>query len=437
MDAETKHDCNMWTEDFTERNKDFTKAMIDDRVMEKERLLREREMQALTVEPDSADKPASIVCTDKPDKPVCTDKPDKPVEPDSVDCIVCTDKPDKPPNKPLVPNLLNVQYYLNPVSHHLLQFDSTEFKNDLRNFIRRMSAFLEVMAMFQNKASRMATSQLILAAVADDRHILFKPTDDVRRLVLIIKAKFDEFIIREHMVELIPIYNKIFNDNLYDGELYKAETDADLCSYMTLSEDESRKLLEDYKHRLYTRKKVAKGNYKAKTFTKGEIVGAKDRDGHWWLSRIIDMFKYDDHTGYYVEFLGWGDKFNEFIVDKCRIAKFNPKKHILYRGTAKLEDADKDEDIANAEDAYNTYGDGPTGGRYRCGYQEDNTANNTENNTEAVEDIKDNTKSISEFKETIMSEIVARRLEKYKEKREKAQEKDLATRELVLPEENT
>ena len=62
-----------------------------------------------------------------------------------------------------------------------------------------------------------------------------------------------------------------------------------------------------------------------------EIVGAKDKENKWWMSRILDHVTCHGHTVYYVEFLGWGDHFNEFISDLHRLEKFNPRKHRYYR----------------------------------------------------------------------------------------------------------
>lgn len=66
-------------------------------------------------------------------------------------------------------------------------------------------------------------------------------------------------------------------------------------------------------------------------FTKNEIVGAKDKEGRWWMSQILDIIQYDHHNIYYVSFLGWGDRFNEFITNTSRIKKYNPRRHKYYR----------------------------------------------------------------------------------------------------------
>ena len=71
-----------------------------------------------------------------------------------------------------------------------------------------------------------------------------------------------------------------------------------------------------------------------KRFKVDEIIGARDLENNWWLSRIL--YIYDDPNypdlWYYVRYEGWGVIHNEWISSSSfRIQKFNPRKHILKR----------------------------------------------------------------------------------------------------------
>lgn len=71
-----------------------------------------------------------------------------------------------------------------------------------------------------------------------------------------------------------------------------------------------------------------------KIFKPDEIVGAKDKENNWWLSRILHVFSPPDNnnTWYYVRFEGWGPEYDEWINSKTfKVRPFNPKKHILKR----------------------------------------------------------------------------------------------------------
>jgi len=80
----------------------------------------------------------------------------------------------------------------------------------------------------------------------------------------------------------------------------------------------------------YPREEVEK---KERKFSVNEIIGARDKEGKWWLSRILSKFN-DPVSGiqwYYVHFHGWSHDHNEWIGDSHKIKKFNPRKHILKR----------------------------------------------------------------------------------------------------------
>lgn len=89
-------------------------------------------------------------------------------------------------------------------------------------------------------------------------------------------------------------------------------------------------------------------------FTTGEIVGAKDASGKWWMARILEVVKYSGGYAYYVEFCNWGPKFNLVITNPSDIRWYNPKKHRLFRGalTANIECDDISNDSNKATDEH-------------------------------------------------------------------------------------
>ena len=153
---------------------------------------------------------------------------------------------------------------------------------------------------------------------------ILKSNKNLSQFVLTMKYKFHEMIIDEKMIELVPIYNKMFNDNLYDRIVFNTPQEiVDEVDFKALVDEYNEKKTE-----YLLRKKYSRIGH---PFEEGEIVGAKNREGDWWMSRIIKIFNYLQHNIFYVEFLGWGEEFNEFIPDVCKIKKFNPIKHKYYR----------------------------------------------------------------------------------------------------------
>lgn len=71
-----------------------------------------------------------------------------------------------------------------------------------------------------------------------------------------------------------------------------------------------------------------------KRFKVDEIIGSRDLQNNWWLSRILYIHDDPNHPElwYYVRYEGWGVVHNEWISSASfRIQKFNPRKHILKR----------------------------------------------------------------------------------------------------------
>jgi hypothetical protein len=73
---------------------------------------------------------------------------------------------------------------------------------------------------------------------------------------------------------------------------------------------------------------------KLKPFKSGDIVGAKDKENNWWLSRVLYVYTTDDCPDYwyYIRFEGWGSKHDEWISsNRYRVQQYRPKKHFLKR----------------------------------------------------------------------------------------------------------
>ena len=71
---------------------------------------------------------------------------------------------------------------------------------------------------------------------------------------------------------------------------------------------------------------------KQDAFKVGQIVGAKDKENKWWLSRILHVYNDPQRDGfwYYVRFEGWGELHDEWIYSETyRVRRFNPRKHFL------------------------------------------------------------------------------------------------------------
>jgi hypothetical protein len=148
--------------------------------------------------------------------------------------------------------------------------------------------------------------------------------DNDSNLLLVVKALFHELIVKKNYTTLVEVYNDIFTDLIYDklsNELFVP----------VIPEDWIQQKIVEYKNSLNTMLTHQMFNKKINIYTKKEIVGAKDKEGRWWMAQILAVYNYNNHYVYYVEFLGWGEKFNEFITDKMRLSKFNKKKHNYFR----------------------------------------------------------------------------------------------------------
>ncbi len=141
------------------------------------------------------------------------------------------------------------------------------------------------------------------------------------QIMVLLKIKFDDFIIKERMINLVPLYNKIYNDNLYDKvheiiDNFEPVIPAEVLSEMALRYNETIKARIIQQNR---KKEIPK-------YEVNDLVGARDREGKWRVAVILARFTYDGINLYYVDFPGYPSCFREFIVE-TKIEVFNPKKH--------------------------------------------------------------------------------------------------------------
>jgi len=158
------------------------------------------------------------------------------------------------------------------------------------------------------------------------KDVLYYP--EMHDFVVAIYHKFNELIIEHKLYQFISIYNRLFNDHKYDDLQIESNTSE-------LTPEECNKFLAEYNLELQ------KNQYKMqiekmRRYEDNELVGAKDKSGNWWAARILKVFEYNNQYIYYVEFMGWGPEFNEFIANPYRLARYNPYKHPYYKNTIKL-----------------------------------------------------------------------------------------------------
>lgn len=136
-----------------------------------------------------------------------------------------------------------------------------------------------------------------------------------------LSKKIDDLIINHNMIELIPIYNLIYTNDKYK----------DIQSQPILLTSEITDILLAEYHA-----PIPIVTHDKPKYAVGEIIGAKDKEGNWWMSEVLFSTSYNTHIIYYIKFLNWGDQFNEFIHEKHRMQRFNPFKHKYYRTASEL-----------------------------------------------------------------------------------------------------
>jgi hypothetical protein len=123
---------------------------------------------------------------------------------------------------------------------------------------------------------------------------------------------------------LIPIYNNLYTDRIFD--------DLEMIT-IHITEEEKKRLIAEYKTYVNKKKEEMKSNtgIVENRFYKGEIIGAQDKEGKWWMAQILEFWYYNKNYMYYVSFIGWGEDFDEFITSRHRIRKYDSRRHRMYR----------------------------------------------------------------------------------------------------------
>lgn len=134
------------------------------------------------------------------------------------------------------------------------------------------------------------------------------------------ELRYDVFVIYKM---LHNITNRMIHDNIHFRSVNE-----NIQKYPPLS-TESRIILEK-------KVKYMRYSYQAKKkrtpFEIGQIVGAKDKEMKWWLSRILHVHNEPNRSGYwyYIRFEGWGPIHDEWIYSETyRVRWFNARKHFL------------------------------------------------------------------------------------------------------------
>jgi hypothetical protein len=144
--------------------------------------------------------------------------------------------------------------------------------------------------------------------------------------LLYLRAVFHKYIVDYNCTILVPIYNEIFNDNIYAK--FKDEIEMVTAGIPTMV---TSAFVNSYQRKIRQLEIANRLNKAEPKYAVKEIVGAQDKEGRWWMAQVLEVFSYKKHHLYYVEFVNWGDQFNEFISNHNKLQKYNPKKHKLYK----------------------------------------------------------------------------------------------------------
>jgi hypothetical protein len=300
--------------------------------------------EALKKELQSTDALISMIVRYHEDKSDNTAKPPVIVDKTNLTSVKNQHKSSKEPVRYHLPEIITVDNITK-----YLQTPETELKRGSKRLdiktklmVSLMGEFLGLFKTFESSREKqigsVVTAFTTLANFTDVLH--YQP-----KFAMAIKAKFDQFIMVSKILELIPLYNKIFNDKMYDDMNYVKAADS-----FALSDKDVLELTKKYNHDVAERIKQQKSLRVAPKFEENEIVGAKDKEGKWWMSRVLKVYEhpaFPNQSVYYVEYLGWGSAFNDFITNSYCIARYNPRAHIYYRPAWRQQAIEKEEAEVN------------------------------------------------------------------------------------------
>lgn len=133
------------------------------------------------------------------------------------------------------------------------------------------------------------------------------------------KSALRYHIEKEKMTNLIEIYTTLYGSSSFDE------------TYIEINPS-NETLLQDYvKFKLNERMKYLESKRVA-TYKANQLVGIRDKANDIYLGQIISVIPYENHTIYYVRYIGFDDAFNEFINDTRRILPYNQHKKYRVQG---------------------------------------------------------------------------------------------------------
>lgn len=247
------------------------------------------------------------------------------------------------------PMMQNLEYYRNNILHgnnRKVNYYTAEFTKDfIRNIKFQLSLVFSTMDVntnevntnevntnvntndgtknvtpknkFKKTNNKLVYVKVLFSQIIANLHFLHD--EKMVNLVYKLKNLITYYIVNCKLLRFVYYYNRIFTDKAHNN-IFEQN--------ITL---EYKKKMEDAYNNI-AQPNILMQNPK---FTKGEIIGAKDINGKWWLSEVLQVFKCENQYCYYVEFKGWGERYNEFISDYNRLAYYNSKRHNLFRSSAK------------------------------------------------------------------------------------------------------
>jgi hypothetical protein len=135
---------------------------------------------------------------------------------------------------------------------------------------------------------------------------------------------------QEHHYDILVIYKMLWNiqKGKLSDNIHFRYVEENVRKYPPIPEHE--RLLIERKVKYITYSYQAKKKHDA--FRVGQIVGAKDKENKWWLSRVLHVFNDEERAGYwyYIRFEGWGVLHDEWIYSETyRVRYYNSRKHFL------------------------------------------------------------------------------------------------------------
>lgn len=122
-----------------------------------------------------------------------------------------------------------------------------------------------------------------------------------------------EYIEKEKMTDFIELYNTLFDDRKFDD------------AYIEINPTNEKLLQEYIAHKKSERMKYLESK-RVTSFKANQLVGIRDKANDIYLGQIISIIPYENHTIYYVRYIGFDEAFNEFINDPRRILPYNQNK---------------------------------------------------------------------------------------------------------------